>query len=78
MYRMCSAFVFAMLTVSLAQGHFPFVVPEGKGEGAKVIFSDDLNPDTAVNIEKIANTKLTLRDSAGKESALEWKKADGF
>ncbi|MCE9563763.1 MAG: DUF4198 domain-containing protein [Planctomycetes bacterium] len=78
MSRMCVVPLFMMLTVSLAQGHFPFVVPEGKGETAKVIFSDDLNPDTAVNIEKIANTKLTLRDAAGKESALEWKKGEGF
>jgi len=70
--------LFTLLTVSLAQGHFPFIVPEGKGETAKVVFSDDLNPDTNVNIEKIASTKLTLRDSAGKESTLEWKKGEGF
>ena len=78
MSRMIVAPLFLLLTVSLAQGHFPFVVPEGKGDIARVVFSDDLNPDTAVNIEKIANTKLTLRDAAGKESALEWKKGEGF
>ncbi|MBA4192188.1 MAG: hypothetical protein C0467_29790 [Planctomycetaceae bacterium] len=78
MFRMCSGLMLAILTVSVAQGHFPFIVPEGKGETAKVIFSDDLKPDTAVNIEKIANTKLVLRDAGGKESALEWKKGEGF
>lgn len=78
MYRMLSAAVLALLTVSLAEGHFAFIVPTDKGDGAQVIFSDDLKPDTNVNIEKIANTKLTLRDSAGKESALEWKKGEGF
>ncbi len=78
MARMCVVPLFMLLTVSLAQGHFAFIVPEGKGETAKVIFSDDLNPDTAVNIEKIANTKLTLRDSGGKESVLESKKGEGF
>ena len=78
MSRLFVAPLFLLLTVSLAQGHFPFVVPDGKGDTAKVVFSDDLNPDTAVNIEKIANTKLTLRDAAGKESALEWKKGEGF
>src|SRR5262245_14470149 len=76
MFRMLSVAVFALLAVSVAEGHFPFIVPEGRGESAKVVFSDDLNPDTEVNIEKIGNTKLTLRDSGGKESALEWKKGD--
>jgi uncharacterized GH25 family protein len=78
MRRLLFVPVFMLCSVSLAQGHFAFIVPEGKGETAKVIFSDDLQPDTKVNIEKIANTKLTLRDAAGKESALEWKKGDGF
>jgi len=78
MYRVFFVPVFLLLTMSLAQGHFAFIVPEGKGETARVIFSDDLSPDTNVNIEKIANTKLTLRDSGGKESALEWKKGEGF
>lgn len=78
MRRLLIVPLFTLLTMSLAQGHFAFIVPEGKGETAKVIFSDDLSPDTNVNIEKIANTKLTLRDAAGKESALEWKKGEGF
>jgi hypothetical protein len=78
MRRMLCATAFALLAVSAAEGHFPFIVPEGKGDAAKVVFSDDLAPDTAVNVEKIANTKLTVRDSAGKESPLEWKKGDGF
>jgi uncharacterized GH25 family protein len=78
MYRMLSVALLGLLTVSAARGHFPFIVPEGKGETAKVIFSDDLEPDTKVNIEKLAATKLTLRDATGKETALEWKKGEGF
>jgi hypothetical protein len=78
MYRMIGAALVALGAVSVAQGHFPFIVPEGKGESAKVVFSDDLEPDTKVNIEKIAGTKLTLRDATGKESPLEWKKGEGF
>ena len=78
MYRMLGAAVIGLFTVSLAQGHFPFIVPDSTGTAAKVVFSDSLEPDTNVNIEKLANTKLTLRDSGGKESALEWKKGDGF
>ena len=63
---------------SLAQAHFPFIVPDEKGTTAKVVFSDTLDPDTNVNIEKLANTKLTLRDATGKESPVEWKKGEGF
>jgi uncharacterized GH25 family protein len=78
MYRMLGATVIACFAVSVSQAHFPFIVPDEKGTSAKVVFSDTLEPDTNVNIEKLANTKLTLRDAAGKESPVEWKKGDGF
>ena len=63
---------------SMAQAHFPIIVPDDKGTSAKVVFSDTLDPDTNVDITKLAGTKLTLRDSGGKETAVEWKKGDGF
>jgi uncharacterized GH25 family protein len=78
MYRMIGAAVVGLFAVAAANAHFPFVVPDDKGESAKVVFSDNLDPDENVNIEKIANTKLTIRDSAGKDTALEWKKGEGF
>ena len=78
MYRMIGALAVGLFAVGAASGHFPFVVPGDGGESAKVVFSDSLEPDTNVNIEKIANTKLTLRDAGGKEMPLEWKKGDGF
>ena len=78
MYRMIGAAAVGLFAVAVAHGHFPFVVPDAKGESAKVVFSDTLEPDADVNIEKIASTKLTLRDATGKESPLEWKKGDGF
>lgn len=78
MPRIFATTVFALLAASAADGHFVFILPEGKGETAKVVFSDELKPDTAVNIEKIAETKLTLRSADGKDSPLEWKKGDGF
>ena len=78
MFRMIGAAVVGLVVVAVAQAHFPFVVPDAKGESARVVFSDSLEPDADVNVEKIANTKLTLRDAAGKESPLEWKKGDGF
>jgi len=78
MSRILGALVIGLLAASVARGHFPYIVPDDKGTTAKVVFSDDLNPDPNVNVEKIADTKLTVRDAAGKESALEWKKGDGF
>lgn len=78
MYRMIGAAVIGLFAVGAANGHFPFVVPDAKGESAKVVFSDTLEPDENVNVEKIANTKLTLRDATGKETPLEWKKGDSF
>jgi hypothetical protein len=78
MSRMCLAGFLGMVMVVTAEAHFPFIVPDHAGPLAKVVFSDDLNADSKVNLEKIADTKLTLRDSDGKESAIEWKKDDGF
>jgi uncharacterized GH25 family protein len=78
MYRMIGAVVVGLFAVAVANAHYPFIVPDEKGQSARVVFSDNLDRDTDVNIEKIANTKLTLRDAAGKESALEWKKDEGF
>ena len=78
MYRMIGAVAVGLLAAAAGRAHFPFVVPGEKGESARVVFSDSLEPDPNVNIEKIENTKLTLRDAGGKESPAEWKKGDGF
>lgn len=78
MFRMISTAILGLFTVALAQAHFPFIVPEADGAKVKVVFSDTLEPDTNVNIEKLTGTKLTLRDASGKESPLEWSKGAGF
>ena len=78
MMRMFGAATVGLFTVAIAQAHFPFIVPDASGTTAKVVFSDDLSPDTKVDIEKLAGTKLTLRDSGGKDIPLDWKKGDGF
>ncbi len=78
MYRMIGAAAVGLLACAAAGAHYPFVVPDENGQSAKVVFSDTLSPDTDVNVEKIGNTKLTLRDAGGKESELEWKKDTGF
>lgn len=77
MYRMFGALIVGLIAVAAARGHFTFVVPDAGGASAKVIFSDDLKPDTSVSVEKIAGTKLTLRDAAGKDTPLELKKGEG-
>jgi uncharacterized GH25 family protein len=78
MTRKIGAVLVGLVAAAAAHAHFPFIVPDETGQSAKVVLSDTLAPDPDVNIEKIGNTKLTLRDSAGKESALDWKKIDGF
>lgn len=77
MRRMFGAVIVGLFAVAAAHGHFTFVVPDAGGASAKVIFSDDLNPDTNVSVEKIAGTKLMLRDGAGKDTPLELKKGEG-
>ncbi len=77
MRSLLGAAVFSLLAASLARAHFPFIVPDATGDAAKVVFSDTLEPDTKVNIEKLSATKLTVRVD-GKESALDWKKGEGF
>jgi hypothetical protein len=55
--------------------HFVFLVADAPDAGkAKAVFSDSLEPDEAVEIEKIAGTKLWLRDAASKETPLMWTK----
>jgi uncharacterized GH25 family protein len=78
MYKMCSALFVLLAASSLAPAHFPFILPDEKGTSAKVVFSDTLEPDANVNIEKLANTKMTVRDAKGKESFAQWKKGEGY
>lgn len=78
MTRMIGSFILTLFAIGAAQAHFAFLIPEADGTSAKLIFSDNLMPDTKVNIEKLTNTKLALRDAAGKETALEMKKGEGF
>jgi hypothetical protein len=40
------------------------------------VFSDSLEPDESVPVEKIAATKLYFRDNAGKVTVLDWKKGE--
>lgn len=78
MMRTLGAALVGLLAAAAAQAHFAFIVPEAGGAKAKVVFSDSLEPDTNVKIEKIANTKLVVRDSSGKDTPLTWTAGEGF
>ena len=77
MHRILGAFLTGILAAGLAQAHFPFIVPDETGAAAKVVFSDSLDPDPAVKIEKLDGTKLFLREAgATKDVPLEWRKGE--
>lgn len=65
-----------MMCAAVAHAHFVFVVPEPGGAKAKVILSEDLLPNSAVNIKMIAGTKLSLRRADGSEAALSLDEGD--
>lgn len=53
-----------------ASAHFVFVVPEADGASAKVLLSETLTPDGAVDVTLIKGTTLSMRDHAGRETPL--------
>jgi uncharacterized GH25 family protein len=76
MNRCLLALAGLIVAASAAQAHFIYVVPEANGTSAKVVFSDSLEPDENVPIDRIANTKLFCRDASGKATPLTMKKGD--
>src|SRR5947199_38561 len=57
MMRTLGAAVVGLLAAAAAQAHFAYIVPEADGAKARVVFSDTPDPDTNVNIEKLADGK---------------------
>lgn len=77
MQRCALSVLLLAVAATTAPAHFIWIVPEGTdGTTARVIFSDSLEPDDAVPIEKIAATRLLVREGTGKGVALDWKKAE--
>ena len=73
------AFVTTLITLVLAtaaHAHFVFVVPDATGNSAKAVFSEDLEPDAAVDIAGIAPTKLYVRATGQGDAPIEWKKGE--
>lgn len=73
MNRLLLAAFAALVLAPAADAHFVFVVPAANGAAATVVLSEDLNPDEAVPAAKMAGLKLTVRDAAGKDTAVEYK-----
>ena len=75
MKRCAMTLLLFILAAMPARAHFIWIVPDGTdGTKARVVFSDGLEADDAVAIEKIAGTKLLIRDNASKVATLGWKK----
>jgi uncharacterized GH25 family protein len=75
------ALLLAMVTGTLmamaAQAHFVFVVPDAKDPTkATVVFSDGVEADTNVKMDKIAGLKLTATLPDGKTADVPFTKAD--
>lgn len=75
MRRCTLSLVVVVLTAAPGRAHFIWIVPKG-ADSTQVVFSDTLEPDEAVNIDKIAATKLFARNAAGTVRPVDWKKAE--
>lgn len=58
--RLCALVTLTALH-SAAQAHFIFVVPSEDDSTARVVFSEDLEPNEDVSIEKIVGLRLFAR-----------------
>jgi uncharacterized GH25 family protein len=76
MPRFALTLLLALAVHGLAGAHFVFVLPDADGQGARVVFSDELAPDENVDVAKIAGTTLTARDGSGKDHPLKLVKLE--
>ena len=76
MLRSLLSIVAILVLGSVANAHFVFVVPQAGGHQAKVILSEDLNPDADVDISIISGVKLVRSDLKGATTQLVVSKGD--
>lgn len=76
MNRFLSTLLALAVGTAAAQAHFVYIVPAKDAKTAKVVFSDSLEADDAVSIDKIVPLKLTARTAEGKDTAVELKKGE--
>lgn len=72
MHRYVMAAAALLMALSASQAHFIWILPEG-GQ-AKLVFSEQLGPDEAVDVAKVASTKLFAAGDA--KTALTMTKGD--
>ncbi len=68
MPRPLLALLLAGLTAAAAPAHFVFVVPAADGKSATVVFSDSLDPDDGVPLDKLKGLTLTAVAADGKSA----------
>ncbi len=65
-----------LVIASTASAHFAYIVRTGDGAKIQVIFSDTLEPDTKVSIDKIAATTLFAVNATGMQTPLKLSKGE--
>lgn len=77
--RSMTRLLFAVAAVAaaplLAHAHMVYVVPAKDGQSITVVFSDSLDPDERVKMDKVAGLKLVARID-GKDAAVECNRDD--
>jgi hypothetical protein len=68
-------FLFLVMAAAPAAAHFVFVVPQPGGASVSVYISETLDPDPAVDVDLVRDTKLKLRDLNGRETSVSLVKA---
>ena len=67
MVRTLGSLAVLTLAALTARAHFVFIVPDAKDPAkAVVVFGEELEPDEAVTMEKVAGLKLKVRGADGK------------
>ncbi len=64
-----------LLLVPPVFGHFVYILPQMDGNTGRVVFSDRLAPDDAVNVELIKGTKLFIVERGGQTKTLTMTRA---
>jgi uncharacterized protein DUF3386/uncharacterized protein DUF4198 len=75
MHRFVLSLAFLATAALPARAHFIWIVPDG--DKAKVVFSDSLEPDPNVPLDKIATMSLWIRGGDGQLSKVSWTKTAG-
>jgi hypothetical protein len=72
MNRYLAALAVLACTAASAPAHFIWIVPDGTGSTARVVFSDTLQPDSPELLAKIGKTDLYVRAADGTVTPLKW------